>query len=418
MISPASEAAIEMPSGDFIAFGFTATRLPEFTPIRENTVAGGLITPELGSPAFPDTEPLREENDIQLVDDAHNANDDTVAVIDDSVRPKVRALRRRKGRIFGSTPEASRTPKTVSEKTRTSVETANLKRCCPSTISPELLRILDLSTLEHAATVQVLSDHVCDGVPQDLCVKHLRKFAEVLLTSEQDSREVSPTTTCLRRRRTSISDIDGHSGHRRIRLDEQSYSQGPSTITTAQQNRPAYDQVVDKTYREQTLSELQTKQLEAVVSSHGKLNDDLVYNILLESRPPVTDESYTTEAHFWSGDEAAVGVEIQPLRVPAFTQGQQRFRWREGRPIKQLFHRMVDLDRRVAVQIPLLDTSVLPYQPKALRDVEERFLVSQPTVLPIRGALTISGVHFLLRSCRPSWMVRTVSCSPGCVTRS
>jgi hypothetical protein len=89
MISPAPESASEVPSGDFIAFDFTATRLTEFSPSRENTVAGGLITPELGSPAFPDDEPLREENNIQLVDDAHNANDDTIAVIDDSSRPKV-----------------------------------------------------------------------------------------------------------------------------------------------------------------------------------------------------------------------------------------------------------------------------------------------------------------------------------------
>jgi hypothetical protein len=359
MISPASEAASEVPSRDFIAFDFTATRLTEFASSTENTIAVGLITPEPGSPDFPDADPFPEENNVQRADDAHNANDETVALDDDLSRPKVRALRRKKGRIFGSTPNASCHPKSAPKETSAPVETANLKRCCPHTISPELLQILDLTTLDGAATPRVLANHVWNGgnvIARELCVKHLRKFAEALLTSEQDSREISPTATCLRRCRTSLPDIDGHSAYRRIRLDEHSYSQRPSTITISQQSRPVYDQAADKAFWEQTLRELETKQGQAVQGSRGKRNDDLVYNILLESTPPVTDESCTIEAHFWSGDEAAVGVETQPPEVPVFTQGQQRFRWREGRPIRQLFHRIVDFDQRVAVNIPSLGT--------------------------------------------------------------
>lgn len=93
------------------------------------------------------------------------------------------------------------------------------------------------------------------------------------------------------------------------------------------------------------------------------------------------DETCTTEAHLWSGDEAAVEVETQTPEVPIFTQGQQRFRWREGRPIKQLFHRIVDFDQRVAVQIPPLGTCGPSFQ-RALHEVEERFLGAQPTTDP------------------------------------
>ena len=69
----------------------------------------------------------------------------------------------------------------------------NFKRCCLTTVPCELLQILDLTTLDRAATLRVLANHVWNGdnaIPRKLCVKHLRKFAGLLLSSNVVNRTV------------------------------------------------------------------------------------------------------------------------------------------------------------------------------------------------------------------------------------
>ncbi|KAJ0100709.1 hypothetical protein J7T55_008970 [Diaporthe amygdali] len=115
-----------------------------------------------------------------------------------------------------------------------------------------------------------------------LCVKHVRRFTEALVLSEQDSQDISPAASGLRRRRASFTDADGNHAYRRIRVDEQSYNQGSSAITIAQQSRPTHDRVGDEAFRKQVLHQLEIKRRQAVSSSRGEMRDDQVYNILLE----------------------------------------------------------------------------------------------------------------------------------------
>lgn len=382
MISLASELASEAPPSDPTIFDPTSGQCSKSARRREDPDTGGLHTPGTGSLSCSDYIVLGEEADAQATDDAPDANGDGTAITDEPSRPKVRALRRRKGRIFNSTSKASGEH---TEETPRPLGPVNLKRCCPATISPELLRILDLGSLDRTSTVNVLSSHVRYGggaIPRELCVKHLRRFAEALIASEQGNQDIPPAATSLRRRRASLTDAYGLPAYRKVRLDGQAHVQGPSSITIAQQVRPAHDQVGDEAFRRQTIHQLETRLPQAVPNSHGKMRDDLVYNILLGSKTPLISESSTSEAHLWSGDEAAIGFEVQPPGVPIFTQGQQRFRWREGRPIRQLFHRTVDFDRLVPVQIPSLGTHGPLFQHKALRELGERFLGAQPTADP------------------------------------
>ncbi|KAJ0100686.1 hypothetical protein J7T55_003305 [Diaporthe amygdali] len=386
MISPVSEITSEAPSSDLTIPDSTSGQRSEFAARRESTDSRALNTPETGSSSCSDPGAPGEEADVQAAEDAHNANDDRADIVVDPGPPKARAPRRRKGRVFNSISKTSECP---TEGIPGPLGTTNLERCCPATISAELLQILDLGTADRAAKMRVLVCHVRNSggaIPRELCVKHVRRFAEALVLSEQDSQDISPAASGLRRRRASFTDADGNHAYRRIRVDEQSYNQGPSAITIAQQSRPTHDRVGDEAFRKQVLHQLEIKRRQAVPSSQGEMRDDLVYNILLDSTPPVLSGSSTTEAHFWSGDEAAIGFEVHLPGVPVFTQGQQRFRWREGHPIRQLFDRIVDFDRLVAVQTSSLGTYGHPFQHKSLhkslREVCERFLRAQPTTDP------------------------------------
>ncbi|KAL2284419.1 hypothetical protein FJTKL_08831 [Diaporthe vaccinii] len=382
MTPPESELASEAPSSNPTIFDSTPGQGSGSAARRESPGSHGPDTHDTGSSPCSDPALPGEEADAQAADDADDVNAHRVAVVDEPSLPRVRALRRRKGRVFDSTSKPSGNH---TEETPMPLETANAGRCCPATISPELLRILDLGSLDRTPTVSVLSSLVrysSDAIPRELCVKHLRRFAEALVTSEQGGRDVPPAVTGSRRRRASLTDADGHPAYRRVRLDGQAYSQGHPAITLAQQSRPIHDRVGDEAFRRQTLHQLETRLRQAVPSSHAKVGDELIYNILLGSTTPVINELSTSEAHLWSGDEAAVGVEVHPPGVPVFTQGQQRFRWHEGRPISQLFHRTVDFDRLVPVQIPSLGTCGPSFQHKALREVGERFLGAQPATDP------------------------------------
>jgi hypothetical protein len=82
----------------------------------------------------------------------------------------------------------------------------------------------------------------------------------------------------------------------------------------------------------------------------------------MQEQHPTTDESGNPEAHFLTGVEAAARVELGSTNVPIVTQGQQQFRWAEGCPIAQLFRRMENLDRDVAVQIPSIGSDKVSFQ--------------------------------------------------------
>ncbi|KAJ6438069.1 PHO85 cyclin-9 [Purpureocillium lavendulum] len=182
------------------------------------------------------------------------------------------------------------------------------------------------------------------------------------------------------KRRASLPDITADL--KRPRLDE---LVSPAAATS-QGGRPQHDPIRDEDYRKQVLAELKLGRSKPnslkrgkPELSHGEVTNQLVYEILRRSRPPATDESDNPEAHFWTGDQAAVGVDLGSVHIPLITKDQQRFRWRDGRPVVQLFRRMEDLDRRVAVQIPSLSSEKDSFQSRCLRDVEKRFLDGQPT---------------------------------------
>ncbi|KAK3934869.1 hypothetical protein QBC46DRAFT_219814, partial [Diplogelasinospora grovesii] len=94
-----------------------------------------------------------------------------------------------------------------------------------------------------------------------------------------------------------------------------------------------HDPIRDEAYRQQVLAGLQS--IEHAPDSWGRRTDRLVCNILQKSKPPNAEEAY-----FLCGEKAAQKLESGKLRVPMFTQDEQRFRWRgKDRPIRQLFHR-------------------------------------------------------------------------------
>ncbi|KAL3952379.1 hypothetical protein ACCO45_012322 [Purpureocillium lilacinum] len=234
-------------------------------------------------------------------------------------------------------------------------------RCCPTKVPADLLRILDnplFSSRSFTLPADLIGPYI--GYLPLLCYSHVQKFCTVLLelipaeTVESNSKPNSGLVLdehSKAKRRASLPDITADL--KRPRLDELV----SPTAATSQGGRPQHDPIRDEDYRKQVLAELK----------------------LGRSRPPATDGPDNPEAHFWTGDQAAVGVGLGSVHIPIITKGQQRFRWSDGRPVVQLFRRMEDLDRHVAVQIPSRSSEKDSFQTRCLRDVEKRFLDGQPT---------------------------------------
>ncbi|UPL03029.1 hypothetical protein LCI18_013963 [Fusarium solani-melongenae] len=88
------------------------------------------------------------------------------------------------------------------------------------------------------------------------------------------------------------------------------------------------------------------------------------------------------EARFVTSDEARRLVDNGSTQAPIVFNGDQPFEWTSfRRPIELLFADdwIVDLDRKVSVQIPSLPSTGLSCQLKTLRQVRGRFLANEPT---------------------------------------
>jgi len=262
------------------------------------------------------------------------------------------------------------------------LDTANLheERCCLPGIPQKLLAILENYTVYSSwhllrAYVQFEGRYI---PYETMCHSHLQKFAEAIMKTEplelplKVEKDLQMPSSGNRRRRASLSDIATDcTPLKKLRLGDSTLQVcGPSA-----DGRPNHDRIHDEAYRQQVLRELELTKLNWV--SHGAQTNNLVRKILLNSKQPTADE-----AHFCTGDEAAMKAELGSVDAPIFTQGQQQSRWDSmRRPISQLFRSMEDLglDRTISVQVPSRNCQMDSCEEKTLREVRDRFLNGQPT---------------------------------------
>jgi hypothetical protein len=281
-----------------------------------------------------------------------------------------------------------RTSKPASRQSR-SLNTASLQqeRCCPPEIPPAFLATLD--KLDTRTVKRMLSAYAPLKLPfQKMCLAHLQGFTEVVTKEELsgDLRSLNADTASeaigfhrspsLRRRRASLPDLADDNPLKRVRLGDVIHS---SVSSAPRRERPlGYDPIRDEAYRRQVLVGLQS--IEHAPNSWGRRTDELVFNILQESKPPTAEEAY-----FLCGEKAAQQLESGRLDMPVFTQDEQQFRWKgEDCPIRQFFRRMEDLglDRTVSVQIPSRTLPEGSCERKTLQEVRDRFLRQRPASDP------------------------------------
>ncbi|KAK4456960.1 hypothetical protein QBC42DRAFT_48711 [Cladorrhinum samala] len=260
------------------------------------------------------------------------------------------------------------------------------ERCCPPQIPPSLLDTLEKSDI-HAVRrlLTFTSPHVRF---QDMCHTHLQKFAEAVTSVEpfnwpQEAREViqmvsADERSSLRRRRNSLPDITDNTPLKKLRLNNPVPVYTSLPTSSKQDCRLEQDSIRDEAYRKRVLKELQSA--EESLDSWGRRTNDLVSQILQNSKPPMRGE-----AQFISGEEAFQQAEFGQVDAPIFTQNQQPFQWRgKDRPISQFFDRMGDLglDRTVSVQIPSRPLHKASCERKTVLDVRDRFRMPQSTNNP------------------------------------
>lgn len=316
---------------------------------------------------------------------------------DDSSR---RVLRLRTNQPSYHGMQASNSAKPV-QRPHSLPDTASLhkKQCCPSNIPSKLLAILDDTVSSSGHLLRAYMDLEGSNVPYGtMCHLHLQRFAEKIPKAEalglslevDDGRLMADPAD--RRRRVSLSDIVDPTPLKKLRLSDATSPIRGSMAT--QEGIPRQDRARDEAYRHQMLTELGQAKLKG--NSYGARTNNLVRNILLESKPPATDE-----AHFCTEDEATAKAELGSVNGPIFTQGQQQSRRGERRPISQFFRSMEDLglDRTVSVQIPSC-TGKDSFREKTLREVLDRFLRRQPTDDP----WNLLDLHCPLPSKLPSFL--------------
>jgi len=166
----------------------------------------------------------------------------------------------------------------------------------------------------------------------------------------------------------------------------QKLSHGTGPAARDSEDRPAHNAAEDDVYRREMMSELQVRIAQHGIrqETHGSGTDRRILELLQRSTPPNTDpRAGSVEAHFLTGEEALSMVESGSPQLPIITSKQQPFRWnRRMRPIEELFRRMEDLDREVAVQVPTRSHSDESFESRELAVIRERFLADQPTQEP------------------------------------
>lgn len=296
---------------------------------------------------------------------------------------------------------------------------------CPCRAVPEeLLRILDAPDAKNTNTETLVK--LYKASKNDMCTGHKDAYARVLtdtveLTSASmaaaaQSTEEEPQAhdeepmyidhapvmtgsgtswkaVPRRKRATSIPGIYEYeldlSTIKRLRVAEHpepSVNSNHRTSGIKYSPRPRVDVAFDEKFRRQVLGELahDFTDLKEDDWSRGECTNRYIHEILSRCKPPNTNpRNGPVDAGFLSGQEAADAVERGTEKFPIFTQGQQQFQWKDdSRPISQLFGRMEDLTREVAVQIPSHGFNLPSYQTKTLAEIQERFLAASPSPDP------------------------------------
>lgn len=296
--------------------------------------------------------------------------------------------------------------------------------CSCRTVPDELLRVLDTPEAQSSDTETLV--RLYKPYKNDMCARHKIAYASVLadaveLTSaasmavaaqaaeeepqtpdEEPLRiDHEPVTTGsgtvwravpMRKRATSIPGIYEYEfdlPSKRLRAAEKPESPVNGNYHTPgikHSPRPRVDTGFDEQFRRQVLGELARDftDLKEDDWSRGECNNRYIYKILSKCKHPNTDPRCgPVDAGFLSGQEAADAVERGTESFPIFTEGQQQFQWKdESRPIAQLFGRMEDLTREVAVQIPSHSFDIPSYETKTLAEIQDRFLAATPSPDP------------------------------------
>ncbi|KAF4954205.1 hypothetical protein FGADI_5418 [Fusarium gaditjirri] len=118
-------------------------------------------------------------------------------------------------------------------------------------------------------------------------------------------------------------------------------------------------------------------------STWRDMTSSQMHHLLTHIRKPNTDtENGPVEAYFVPSKEARKLLDTGSVTVPIVVLDDQPFEWcGSSQPIEQLFSDgwIVDLDRKVSVQIPSLGIKKQSYQTKSLRHIRDRFIPNEPT---------------------------------------
>jgi hypothetical protein len=157
---------------------------------------------------------------------------------------------------------------------------------------------------------------------------------------------------------------------------------------------PAHDLDLSRNYRSLMMQELKDRIGRMYRSdTHCASTDRRLLQLLERSQQPIINEAKSAEVLFLSGTEALRMVESDATRLPIITQDQQPFKWgSKCRPIEELFQRMEDLDRSVAVQVPSRSIKKQSFESRQLSAVRDRFVARNATddpwnILDLRSPL-------------------------------
>jgi hypothetical protein len=259
---------------------------------------------------------------------------------------------RRSGRIqpTASYPESSPWTSSASSlhpkrKNKVQPSIASTSHTCTCTASPEFLSGIE----RNHQSIDVHIARVYSMQRPRLCKKHLEQYATWATKGIMQNQWPSHSQTIGQQERSELQP----SKRRRLSLPEALSRDRAAAPLNTTHGRPVHDTAGDDAFREQVLDELRCKVVEGLPKTWGQWNDNRMYALLSQARRPVTsgcgDEM---EAYYFTGAEAEDRLDsCVVLHGPIITENQQQFKWKDNRlPTEQLFRRLGNLDREVAVQ--------------------------------------------------------------------
>jgi hypothetical protein len=248
---------------------------------------------------------------------------------------------------------------------------------CATTVAPELLSTIDCDQPTTAEDVKIAVQYAAQR--RLLCKKHLEQYASWATNGMMCAPSPSHDQT-IKRRRISLPELGtsfGQAAAKRVSRNEPIAASIQGPVANIGRGRPVHDTTGDAVFREQVLAHLAHNVVRRAAKTWGEQNNIVMYDLLSRARQPVTSgRDDEIEAYFLTGEEAEGRLDSNSvLHGPIVTENQQQLKWdlRKGKPLVQLFRRLVNLNRSVSVQKPSRSLEISSFVQMQLSDVRNKF---------------------------------------------